>query len=849
MQNIKIEFAKYRTNGFILDFLVKSLNITQEEKFQRFVREEKIGTQTYHDTLNNLIDDILHCFFDNRSAKEFIYYELLFKEFLSYFNLLKTTNETLSCSQKQLDFIVLINTFIPLIQLLIPTQKSQMLLDIIIPDKHSNAIQKLFQIIEKTFKNDGITIQKVLFAALDKKKDLGYNSINQDIENWLGGKNIPDSRHVDIFIESLSIYSNNFTKSELNVYFKLAKVIQYLYDRSIAYFGDDLTTRLIEHFRFLSALKSLYFKSSMDNQQFEKLLQEIFVNIEQHIINKYIDMYFYNNIHLTAYLKSRVKDNDKYIVNQKQKITKFIRDNNEYENVIYLIDEKDFFEKIDTILPVKYFNGTVKYEQLKNIDNEIIDKKFQTYSERLGALYILVHTGNNKTKDDEQKYKAVIENFEKLYVTEENPYYHFIKARYLAQKREYKKSTEHYLAALKFGKNCMGANIKAVIKEGLIISAQDTRQEKLDLNNAKSPFTVFYQEAYLYQLIDDLPEKINQYFLNDMKKQFDFYFTTLYPDTKKARTDDLLRNMGIVNNIQATIDFNNPNKEIKKSYQNKVTQLINCSFNADYASVRKLMQNGADVNYIRVIDNYTALIASLENKIKKEHIKIAKLLIPKMSQEALNAKLIKNQETALSYAINRGLVDIVKLLIDNGVDINQKITLDEFTPLYYCLHVINIVKNGVANLLDFSDTKFIKENPLESKTEMKKILKTFNMPNSVFNNDKETTFNKMNDDKNFQLIQHSLFSDNDLILELYYTKNLDHLYEIFDLLLETTKNVNVPVKNNFTPLIFATQLNEELYVDKLLKKGADKTLETIYGHTALDYALQNNNKTLYEKLN
>ena len=67
--------------------------------------------------------------------------------------------------------------------------------------------------------------------------------------------------------------------------------------------------------------------------------------------------------------------------------------------------------------------------------------------------------------------------------------------------------------------------------------------------------------------------------------------------------------------------------------------------------------------------------------------------------------------------------------------------------------------------------------------------------------------------------------------------------------METTKNVNVPVKNNFTPLIFATQLNEELYVDKLLKKGADKTLETIYGHTALDYALQNNNKTLYEKLN
>ncbi|EDZ61951.1 protein containing ankyrin repeat [Sulfurimonas gotlandica GD1] len=853
VQKIKITFAKYRTNGFILDFLVKSLNIVQGEKlqkpYQRFIKEREISSQEYHDLLDTIVSDILDVFFDNIRSEEAVYCELLIKEFLSYYQQLKTNNETLACSQRQLDFIELIHTFIPLVESLLPTKKLQTIINLIVPDKKVNAIQKLFKIIEKSFNSNDIIIKDILSEALNKNKNLGYDSINKDVYNWINGKSIPDSKHVDIFVKGLYKYSTEFTKNELKTYFKLAKVMQYLYEKSIGYFEDELTIRLIEHFRFLSALKSLYYNNSNDNREFEKSLKKYYPTMSQHLIQWYLDIYFYHNTHLSSYLVSRVKENDRYIPNEKDEIKKFIREAHEHQKNLYLINEDDFFKRIDSTLPIRYLNGRIQYEDLQNIDITIINKEFQKYSELLAPLNTFTYPNNKKTEDSEANFLVQIKNFEESYDIFENPYYHFIKARHFAQKREYKKSTEHYLVTLKFGKNCMGSNIKDVIKEGLIVSAQDTRKEQLDLINAKSAFTTFYMESYLYKLIDDLPNEINQYFLNDIKKQFDSYFTNLYTGTKEANFTDILRNKGIVykdNNVK--IDFTSPDKEIKKVYSNKVSQLMHCSFKADYAGVRKLVQNGADVNYIRNIDNYTALIATLENKIKKENIKIAKLLIPKMSKDALNAKLIKKQETVLSYAINRGLVDIVELLINNGIDINQKISLDEQTPLYYCITIINIVKNGVDKVLDLSDKKFIKENPFELKTEMKKILRTSNMINAVFDSDKEDWFNLKNNDKNFQQIKNALLTDKTLILELYYTENLDNLYKIFDLILNATTDVNIPVKEGLTPLILATQLNEEILVDKLLKNGADKDVRTTSNHKAIHYAIQNENRSLFEKL-
>ena len=65
VQKIKVEYVKYPTNGFILDFIVKSLEIEQKDDnfrktYQRFMSEENISSDEYHDTLDTIVSDIVH---------------------------------------------------------------------------------------------------------------------------------------------------------------------------------------------------------------------------------------------------------------------------------------------------------------------------------------------------------------------------------------------------------------------------------------------------------------------------------------------------------------------------------------------------------------------------------------------------------------------------------------------------------------------------------------------------------------------------------------------------------------------------------------------------------------------
>jgi ankyrin repeat protein len=396
----------------------------------------------------------------------------------------------------------------------------------------------------------------------------------------------------------------------------------------------------------------------------------------------------------------------------------------------------------------------------------------------------------------------------------------------------------------------MGMHMQFIIKEGLFVSAQDTRKKQVDLINAKSNFTKFYKEAYFHKLLGNLPDKISIYFLNDMKKQFDIYFIYLYPNIKEADEKQLSKDLGIfstddVKKIKP--DFTNPNKLIK-IFKNPVSQLYFFTVFGKYKIIKKLIENGADVNYKRFNDDGTVLIASLENEITPDHILIAKYLIPKMSKDILDAQLLKKKETALSYAINRGLVDVVELLTKYSVDLEQRVSLDEQTALYYSIDLIGKIKNGLKSTMDCSDnSKFQKVNPLEDEVELKKILDANNYPNKIFDEEKKEYLNKLQNDPLRKTIKKLIMEDENSI-EIWYHSNLDNAYKIFNLILEHTKKIDASHKNEFTALIFATELNDELLVKKLLDKGANPDYYTVQNFRAYDYAMRNENTKLMELL-
>ena len=198
VQKIKIEFSKHRTNGFILNFIIKSLERFQKndsKTYQRFLNEDEISAQEYHDTQDTIISDILFTFFDSFKNKDYEYYEKLINEFFKFYNLYKLNNETLATSQKQLDFITIINVFIPFINhlffdRLLKYKIELSLIDSILPDEKENTIQKLFKLLESTFE-DKTNLKDAIYKILDDN-DKNYNLVKEDYDNWTNGKNIPN---------------------------------------------------------------------------------------------------------------------------------------------------------------------------------------------------------------------------------------------------------------------------------------------------------------------------------------------------------------------------------------------------------------------------------------------------------------------------------------------------------------------------------------------------------------------------------------------------------------------------------------------------------------------------------
>ncbi|RXJ89182.1 hypothetical protein CRV01_11250 [Arcobacter sp. CECT 8983] len=848
MQKKEIKFAKHRTNGFILDFLVKSLDIYQKEdklqkRYQEFIKEGEISAGEYYDTQNIIIEDILYKFFGTTNSDEYRYFEKLLKELLSFYSLYKLNNETLATSQKQLDFIVIINLFIPFLSHLVfdSSLKYKKELDLIVsilPDEKENSIQKLFNLLQSTFKNDISLKEKIENLLEPKEKYRDYNRAKENYNNWINGNNTPTNEHIKL-LSQLAIYSDKYSEKELKVLFQCAKLIQYLYSKSKEYFGVELTSLIVKHYKMISMISLLHVSKKFD----------IFVNsfkardLEQ--IEVYLEQYFYESADLFYMLDYFVKNLD--YPNKIKDMKAYILENRNKFDILYKIDEKTFFNKIESILPIKYFDKSSGISNFSNITIQNIDKNFYEFSQESSTLYEYVEPTNEKNEESETSFLEALKKLEDKFDLEKDPYSLFMKARLYAQKREYKESAKYYLQALEHGKNSIGLSLKTVIREGLFVSAQDTRKEQLDLINAKSSFTKFYKEAYFYKLIDNLPEEINIHFLLDMKKQFDIYFKNLFPGIAESKATNITSNFAAVvtkdlENIK--IDFNNPNKWIKKGLPNKITQLMYCCQMSKLGDVKKLLKANVDVNEKKGNDNCTALICSFGStyNTSEDQVEIMKLLIPKMTTEALDAKIVKEKETAMSYAIAKGFTDIVKLMIDYNVNLNEKCTLDDISYLYYVIQLINMSTYSSMELSNFLE--YAAEAVSSSKEKSNAIIKANPLINNIFEGDANFDFSKINEN-----IRHKkIWDEFKTFISKYYSENAKNYYKIFDLLIENMENVDIKEKNTFSPLIFATKINDEYLVKRLLEKGANPDYYTGQNKRAYDYAEFNKNEELMDLL-
>lgn len=867
-------FARFYGASEIICELCKILEIPHygSKKLERFRKNDELSLREYggmRDTLIERIASVLR-------TDDLHSLEAILGNALEYYEKYCGHIETLGASQKQLDFATLVHFVIPFVAPLfeyIDSKHEGLIIDRILPEiiGEQSAVQKALILIannvdlkkyceisgdRNSFENIGYS--KILTTLLintnnaqaQNARDIKSDEIlGKSVANWLNGSHTPSSKSIQD-ISQIATYCENLSPTQISSLLHIAKLVDSFFNWAGQYFGKELCEVLIAHYRLMNVFGVLESRGLL-----EQVLNTCASQAHgaKNALNILAD-YFAHNIFAICMLKN---------INQipQEALKNFAK---QLGNRFY-IAHKHYFEYIDFFVPSRAFAPTCGDKILdcaiylqscmqaltnpKHIISltkpqilELLDKSFESYAKAWGKLF----TASLPDKPlNEKAFDDGLEEVKSLNAYKNDPYLHFMQGRFYAhkarnshtkQKELLKKAQEHYLNALEYGKGVMGEKYKKVVEEGMAVSANLTRQNTLDVNNAKAPLSKFYKSAYFLGLVSQADDV--GYLVQDFRHKFTLLFHkdeqgileqkrakkqekkfALFSPNHFTTDDETLKNL--------PIDFTKPNKMLT-IYPNPVSQLAHTCGILDVESSKRLIDSGANVNW-RKDDGGSVLIFALQglgeperqhyNEAQKQKaLELCTLLIPKMSQEALNTRLRKKKHTALSFAIALGLVEVVKLLLDSGVDMDAH-TCDKGnqSALYYCLQCIAWAKGNMSDLSAISAM---------SKEQIIAASKG-SLSESIF--DDETLRNM------YEMFNHPELSQaTSAMITKGHNRFLQEYYAIFDLPLESTSNVDNVEKecNGFTPLLFATEIGEVECVKKLLSKGANKEHKNSDGYNA-----------------
>ena len=263
--------------------------------------------------------------------------------------------------------------------------------------------------------------------------------------------------------------------------------------------------------------------------------------------------------------------------------------------------------------------------------------------------------------------------------------------------------------------------------------------------------------------------------------------------------------------------------DVNVSNKNDYTALYLSIIRKNTEITKLLLEHGADVNAIDK-NGHTVLILATDNenveltKLLLEHGADVNTLINIETQLLIDKGLDINASdkvnfTILMFAIGKENIEMVKLLIENGADVNALLNIDTKNLIEKGLAVNTSTKDGLTTLMFAIMEK--------KNIEIIKLLLEHEVDVNVFVNNGETA----------------------LMLAIY-NENI----KLTKLLLEYGADINISVKSGETALMLAIY-NENIKLTKLLLEyGADVNASTKDGDTALMVASINNNNIEIVKL-
>ena len=424
---------------------------------------------------------------------------------------------------------------------------------------------------------------------------------------------------------------------------------------------------------------------------------------------------------------------------------------------------------------------------------------------------------NKKDIGDEIKAQVALKKFEqnKLY-----PYYKYVSeyrwGHYYALCADYKKALEHYKKAFEHGAYRAGPHLLGILRNVILLSVY------LDKTNI---IKKYYGWACVLGLFSGENKEPELWELEQMKMACfqHFHSDGLYQcvdkqkkvEMEEARAKSISSTSIITTDWEKRpVDLRNPNRMINNYGPRKLTQLMIFIELKQNDKVKLLLEHGADPN-TQISDGSTALMRALQIK----NTEAAELILqhPNLKKETLNARTKRYKYTTLQIAIENGYVDIIRSLIDKGVDIEQACDVADLSPLYYAIDYYHKLhqakKEGTLSLP--------KNNPPPSFYRRTAHELHIHQSGALFDKDFEKNFNaihKMNQtDPELKYIQEFLID--------YYSIDLSTTLKIIDLLIEAGADVNKPKKtlHNFTPFLYSAEIGYFEIFQRLYEAGGDIT--------------------------
>ncbi len=543
-----------------------------------------------------------------------------------------------------------------------------------------------------------------------------------------------------------------------------------------------------------------------------------------------------------------------------------------------------FFESMYAVLTCKTEqNRNTKLKYLQNnffTQIELIRKdknsKLIDFWEILNELDIALHI--NAIKDENTKLlsrKQLDKAFSIAKLHQLSEHYiaelYWLEARWHLYSGNLKKSVEYYEKTFDKALFGMGSHLASLIQECLVAASYLEESQKcaqrIFLARLKNAATCF---GYELSAIQTLTEKLNhkevvadwevEMWANSFHVIFpihSYFLGTKYPPVyayqKRCSIEDEIK--------QIKPNYKNPNKTIgfagKRMPQLVLFSFLHCDSEGNdkyLKTLKKLLEEGANVNQLSS-NGESALLFALEAMdleampLASQDRRLFDLLIEYPHKpETINHSTTKREKFALMQAVKTGRPDVVEKILKLGADANQ-LDLLKVSPLFQTLRLINKLSMGKDRLHKIYQQS-IQKNKIDFNETEKEYFRrehgaTGGLSHSMFYSNLAHQWNvKANHPGSWQLLKEIMNIGLELEFEVLekYT-SLEDLYNIVQLLLEAGADPNQPhtisTMSNYTPLMYAVEINDPIVFDLLKEKGGDMSLKVTASNQSklIDYTL------------